>query len=144
MLKKLIFETIRNNPEIPLPFQKRETDAGYDLYALEDRWIWPLTTTKLLSNHKIDIRDGAFGIIQSRSGFREKGLLIDGVIDEGYQGTWGIIVSNISLIPRRIKAGDRVCQVIYLMPLKVDHKEKQYFTRKTSRGTKGFNSSGLK
>lgn len=136
------FETVRNDKEIGLPFQKRETDAGYDLYALETRWFWPLTTKKILSNHKIEIKDGLFGLIQSRSGFRGKGLLIDGVIDEGYQGTIGIIVSNISLLPRKINKGDRVCQIIYLEPHKVEHDEKDYFKNKTDRGTKGFNSSG--
>lgn len=131
------FNTIRVHKEIPLPYQKRETDAGYDLYAAETKWIWPLTTTKLLSNHRIHIKDGLFGLIQSRSGIRGKGLLIDGVIDEGYQGIFGIVVSNIGLIPRKIKAGERVCQVIYLEPHKVEHIEAEEFMEQTDRGNDG-------
>lgn len=131
------FKTIRINDDIPLPYQKRETDAGYDLYAAESKWIWPLTTTKLLSNHRIHIKDGLFGLIQSRSGIRSRGLLIDGVIDEGYQGIFGIVVSNIGLIPRRIKAGERVCQIIYLEPHKVNHQEVNTFDEKTDRGNDG-------
>jgi dUTP pyrophosphatase len=140
----LIFETIRVDKNIPLPFKKRNTDAGVDLYAAETKIIWPLTTKKLLSNHKIHITDGLFGLIQSRSGFRQKGLLIDGVIDEGYQGIFGIIVSNIGFLPRIIKKGDRVCQVIYLNPYKIEHIEVEDFSKTSNRGTEGFGSSGIK
>src|SRR6185312_2397669 len=108
------FETIRINRNIPLPYQKRITDAGYDCYAAETKVIWPLSTTTLKSNHKIHIKDGLFGLIQSRSGIRRRGMIIDGVIDEGYTGVFGIMVSNVGLLPRIIKKGDRVCQIIYL------------------------------
>lgn len=141
---KHVFKTIRLNKEIPLPFQKRETDAGYDLYAAEDRWIFPLVTKRTQSNHFIQIEDGLFGLIQPRSGIREKGLFIDGVIDEGYQGNWGIVVTNISWLPRKIKKGERICQVIFLEPKKIGFDEQDEFLEKTDRGTKGFNSSGLK
>lgn len=134
---KHLFNTIRVTKEIPLPYQKRDTDAGYDLYAAETKIIWPLTTRKLLSNHRIHIKDGLFGLIQSRSGIRGRGLLIDGVIDEGYQGIFGIVVSNIGLIPRRIKAGERVCQIIYLEPHKVKHIETDKFYEETDRGNDG-------
>lgn len=132
-----LFNTIRVDKSIPLPYQKRETDAGYDLYASETKWIFPLRTKKLLSNHKIHIEDGLFGLIQPRSGIRSRGLFIDGVIDEGYQGIFGIVITNISLLPKRIKAGDRVCQVIYLKPYKVEHNEVDKFTEETSRGEDG-------
>lgn len=136
-MKKHLFNTIRVDKNLPLPYQKRETDAGYDLYAAETKWIWPFITTKLLSNHRIHIQDGLFGLIQPRSGIRSRGLLIDGVIDENYQGIFGIVVSNVGLIPRKITAGDRVCQVIYLEPHKVKHIEKDEFTEQTDRGNDG-------
>lgn len=131
------FNTIRVDKAIPLPYQKRETDAGYDVYAAETKWIWPLSTRALSSNHKIHITDGLFGLIQSRSGIRKRGMIIDGVIDEGYQGVFGLIVSNISLIPRKIRKGERVAQIIYLEPHKVEHNEVDKFNEETNRGNDG-------
>jgi dUTP pyrophosphatase len=122
---------------IPLPYQKRDTDAGHDVYAAETKWIWPWTTRTVKSNHRIHITDGLFGLIQSRSGIRKRGLLIDGVIDEGYQGIFGLIISNVNIFPRRIKAGERVAQIIYLEPHKVQHHEVDEFSTETERGNDG-------
>lgn len=134
-----VFETIRNDKNIPLPYKKRETDAGFDLYALEDSWILPLQTKTVKSNHKILINEesGLFGLIQSRSSIRSKGLFIDGVIDSGYSGTWGIIVTNISWLPKRIKKGERLCQAIFIPYTNPKLKEKDEFSIKTNRGADG-------
>lgn len=139
-----LFETIRLNKEIPLPFQKRKTDAGYDLYSAEDRWIFPLFTKRTQSNHFIHIKNGIFGLIQPRSSIREKGLFIDGVIDSGYQGNWGIVVTNISWFPKKIKKNERICQVIFLEPIQVELDEVDEFTEESDRGSNGFGSSGNK
>lgn len=141
---KHLFNTIRLNKNIPLPFQKRETDAGYDLYAAEDKWIFPFKTKRINSNHKIEINDNIVGLIQPRSNIRSRGLFIDGVIDCGYQGIWGIVVTNISLFPKKIKKGERICQVLYLEPHKVTHNEVDKFSIATERGEQGFGSSGRK
>lgn len=138
------FKTIRVNKNIPLPYKKRETDAGFDLYAAETKWILPFQTKRINSNHRIEIDDNIVGLIQSRSNIRSKGLFIDGVIDRGYQGIWGIVITNISLFPRRIKAGERICQVLYLVPHSPEHEEVNEFLEKTDRGDKGFGSTGNK
>lgn len=131
------FETTKYNEDIPYPFQARETDAGYDIFAAETKWIWPLTTKTIKSNHAIHIEDGLFGLIQSRSGIRSRGMIIDGVIDEGYQGFFGLIISNVNLIPRRIKAGDRVAQIIFLEPKKVGFIGVDQFSKTSDRGKDG-------
>jgi dUTP pyrophosphatase len=141
---KHVFNTIRVDKGLPLPYQKRETDAGYDLYAAESKWIWPLQTKRINSNHKIEISDNIVGLIQPRSNIRSQGLFVDGVIDCGYQGIWGIIVTNISWFPKKVRKGDRICQVLYLEPHKVLHGEVKEFTTKTDRGEQGFGSSGNK
>jgi dUTP pyrophosphatase len=64
-------------------------------------------------------------------------MIIDGVIDEGYQGVFGLIISNISLIPRKIRKGERIAQIIYLEPHKVTHNEVDEFTTTTERGNDG-------
>lgn len=141
---KFSFNTIRMDKNIPLPYQKRETDAGYDLYSAESKWIFPLQTKRINSNHKIEINENLVGLIQPRSNIRSRGLFIDGVIDSGYQGNWGIVVTNISWFPKKINKGDRICQVLYLEPHKVKHNEVDKFSYVTDRGENGFGSSGRK
>lgn len=143
-MMKHIYNTIRVDKSLPLPYQKRATDAGYDLYAAESKWIFPLQTKRINSNHKIEINDNIVGLIQPRSNIRSKGLFVDGVIDQGYQGIWGIVVTNISFLPKKIRKGDRIAQVLYLEPQKILHGEVEKFTTTTDRGEKGFGSSGMK
>lgn len=143
-MKKHLFNSIRVDKSIPLPYQKRETDAGYDLYAAETKWIWPFQTKRVDSNHKIEINDNIVGLIQPRSNIRSRGLFVDGVIDQGYQGIWGIVITNISLLPRKINKGERICQVLYLEPHKVQHNDVDKFNYVTERGEQGFGSSGRK
>lgn len=136
------FDTVKNLSEIPLPFKKRETDAGYDLYSAESRVIWPFSTYVLKSNHKILIGEDYFGFVQARSGIRSKGLMIEGIIDAGYTGTIGIMVTNTRPWPRFIKKGERVAQIMFLPKLNIELKQVEYFNTLTSRGDKGFGSSG--
>jgi dUTP pyrophosphatase len=133
------FETIRNDLSIPLPYKKRKTDAGYDLYAAEDSWIFPLQTKTVKSNHKIliDEKSGQFALMQSRSGIRSKGLFIDGVIDSGYAGVWGIMVTNISWLPKKIKKGERLCQAMFIPYYNPELLEKDKFSKETNRGESG-------
>lgn len=133
------FETIKNDAHIPLPYKKRNSDAGYDLYALEESWIFPLQTKTYKSNHKILIEEdsGIFSLMQPRSGIRSKGLFIDGVIDAGYQGTWGIMVTNISWFPRKIKKGDRLCQAIFIPYVNPELLERENFSKITARNDSG-------
>lgn len=137
--KDFEFETIRNISNIPLPFKKRASDAGFDLYSAEDCWIFPLQTKTIKSNHKILIEEnsGIFNLIQSRSSIRKKGLFIDGVIDSGYSGSWGIMVTNISWFPRKIKKGERLCQGIFIPYINPKLIEKEKFSKKTDRGNDG-------
>jgi dUTP pyrophosphatase len=138
------FQTIKVDKKIPLPYQKRESDAGYDLYAAESKWVWPLQTKRINSNHRIEIDGDVVGLIQPRSNTRSRGLFVDGVIDSGYQGIWGIVVTNISWFPKKIKKGERIAQVLYLGVFKVKHIDVDEFHNVTSRGDKGFGSSGMK
>jgi len=138
------FETIRINKEVPLPYKKRNTDAGYDLYAAETKIIWPFSTKVLKSNHKILIDENYFGFIQARSGIRSKGLMIEGIIDAGYTGTIGIMVTNTRPLPKIIKKGERVAQIMFLPKLNIKLNEVNEFEVNTDRGDNGFGSTGKK
>lgn len=141
---KKVFETIRNNLNISLPFKKRETDAGWDIFSSETCIIWPFSTKVLKSNHKILIGEDYFGFIQARSSIRSKGLIIEGIIDAGYTGTIGIMVTNTRPYPRIIKKGERPAQIMILPKLNIEMIEVDEFSKKTDRGNNGFGSTGKK
>ena len=124
-------------------------DLGYDVYALED-------TLLCYGNPKF-VRTGiaarAFGysgqplglLVRDRSSMAKEGVYTHGgVIDAGYTGE---ILINLSLnkgneeSARYIAQGDKVAQLIPVHVLTGDVQQVYVFDE-TSRGDKGFGSSG--
>lgn len=138
-----IYETIRVDKDLPTPYKKRVSDAGHDLFSSETQWILPFQTKVIKSNHRILIGEGDKGLVFARSSIRSKGMTIEGVIDAGYTGIIGIMITNNSFWPRRIKKGERTCQILFnetdTALIEVDK-----FSKQTDRGEQGFGSSGNK
>jgi dUTP pyrophosphatase len=124
-------------------------DAGVDLRASEDVLINPGEQMFVPSGVKIALPSGTFGWIVARSStFGNHGLLVlPGIIDEQYQGELGISCVNLTKLPHRVRAGERLGQMLLLANFwrgfeldRVD--EENVFPFPTSRGTGGFGSSG--
>lgn len=144
----------RPNKEMPAYKNKRPgKDAGYDLFALEDVWLWPFQTKKINTNSHIHIPSGHFGRVTSRSGHALRGWLThSGTVDSGYTGNIGVIQTNISLFPRKIKKGERIAQLIFIPFSQVEFEEienKEDYEKlvkeltQSDRGNQGYNSSGI-
>lgn len=127
-------------------------DAGYDLYALEDTWLAPFQTKSLKTNAHIHIPTGHLGRVTCRSGHAKRGWLTHpGTVDSGYTGNIGVIQTNLSLLPRKIKRGERVAQLIF-MPFSAaelrrvyslhDYETKVRVSTNSNRGKNSYNSSG--
>lgn len=115
MLKLINSYFYRPDKDIPAYLNKRPgKDAGYDLYAAEDVWFWPLQTRKVKSNSHIHVPSGHFGHVAARGGHASRGWLTQGVVDHGYSGNIGIFQTNLSFLPRRIKKGERVAQLVFV------------------------------
>lgn len=127
-------------------------DAGYDIYATQDMWFLPFQTKIIPTNSHIHIPYGHFGRVTSRSGHAKRGWLTHaGTVDRGYTGNIGVIQTNLSLLPRRIRKGERIGQIIFIPFKTVELKEVeslqefgQYVVKDSGsdRGTKSYNSSG--
>jgi len=126
-----------------LPSKANQSDAGYDLYALEDCIIQ--------SGHRGLVRTGIamaiplshVGLIWPRSGLAIKAGLdvLAGVVDSGYRGEICIVLQNHSNSDYTIRAGDRAAQILIqkVSSVKinvVDHLDS------SDRGDGGFGSSG--
>lgn len=162
------------------PTKERATDAGYDLYALEDvvlpslvkavlDWVHRFVlnaftfiqtsgtlgtnpanyeecnstfVTKVKTGIALRVPTGHVGLIWDRSGMGFKSIKVfGGVIDSEYRGDVTVCLGNFSFFDYTVKAGDKIAQILIQ---EVKHSELREVTEldETSRGDKGFGSSG--
>ena len=128
-----------------VPSKNNTTDAGWDLYSLEDKEINRGRRTTISTGIAMSIPEGYVGLIWPRSGLAVKrGVTIfAGVIDSGYRGEIKVCLYNASNdpFPLKISAGDRIAQILF--------QEVPDFSLTvvdslgtTERGGDGFGSSG--
>lgn len=131
--------------ELPI-FATRKGDAGYDLYTTETVWLWPFHVNTVKLNIKCQLPSNTFGFITSRSGLGSKGIVVvNGIIDEIYRGYFHASIYKIGLLPKRIKKGTKIAQMIivpYVDPY-IEEVDSEYELTKTIRGTDCFGSTGI-
>ena len=137
-----------------MPTRAHETDAGLDIYA-RDEQIVPAKESAIfdtgvhielptisLNTGMLPERFNTVGFLKSKSGLNVKhGITSEGVIDVGYTGSIKVKLYNHSGFDYRVKAGDKISQLVILpiltpTPYLVDELED------TERGDNGFGSSG--
>ena len=98
-----------------LPTRAHKTDAGYDLYALENTTVCQNTHQLVKTGISLEIPEGYAGLIWPRSGLSYKyGLdVFAGVIDSGYRGDVGVILYNSHSSVYNVEAGDRIAQILF-------------------------------
>jgi dUTP pyrophosphatase len=148
-----------NNEEIKIKFVKTHEnarlpqrnnnepligDTGYDIYAVEDVDIRPHSTITVPIGLDIGYIEKGYWIrIESRSGlfFKHGITAFPGVIDCSYRGKLGAALVNNTDTPYMVMKGDRIAQlVVYkLLEPSIEWAESK---EETSRGDKGFGSSG--
>jgi dUTP pyrophosphatase len=131
------------DPKAIIPTKANNTDAGYDLHALNVTIINNHSHKLIKTGISMAIPEGYVGLIWPRSGLAYKyGLdVFAGVIDSGYRGDIGIILFNSQYGSYHIEAGDRIAQILIqkiedFELLEVDDLDK------TERDKGGFGSSG--
>lgn len=123
------------------PTRSHSTDAGLDLYALEDTNFHD--ETKLVKTGiAVDIPPGYEAQVRPRSGLTLKTPLRVqlGTIDSGYSGDVGIIVECKHVI-YAIGAGDKIAQLV-ISPIVTPSVEiVEEFESESARGANGFGST---
>lgn len=135
-----------------IPSRNNSTDAGLDLYAVEDVFIAENETKVIKTGLAVAIPNGYVGKIEDRSSMAARGLRTGaGVIDSGYTGEVGVVVHNLNNKSNKdpvlwrngymIKRGDKIAQ---LLVYKVETPSINVVSsmEKTNRGNNGFGSSG--
>lgn len=125
-------------------YHHKRGDAGYDLFVKEDTWIWPFIPKKIPLDFACEIPELFFGYLTSRSGTSSDGIfVIPGIIDQTYRGQLAAITVRLGFLPKKIKKGSRISQLIFL-PYAEANMTRQSQLSETERNMQGFGSSGLK
>jgi dUTP pyrophosphatase len=145
-----------------VPVRAHATDAGLDLYSIEDAVIYPGQTEKVKTGIALAIPEGKVGLIWPRSSLGVKGLdVMAGVVDASYRGEVVVCLynGNPNVVPYdhgvgpvtmsdttydnvlHLPKGSKVAQILIqdvclCQPVEVDELDE------TVRGQGGFGSTG--
>jgi len=126
-----------------LPTKNHENDTGYDVYSVENKVIPARGSAVVNVGLKFaSIPEGYWIKVESRSGlgFKHGIHAHPGIIDQGYRGDAGIKLYNNTDTDYEVKQGDRIAQFVVYFNI---HMPVEWGTvEETSRGEKGFGSSG--
>jgi dUTP pyrophosphatase len=125
-----------------MPSRAHSTDAGLDIYSREDQIVQAKESAKFDTGVHIELPVGTVGMLKSKSGLNVKhGIVSEGVIDVGYTGSIVVKLYNHSGVDYRVKAGDKISQLV-ILPILTPTLELVDSLDATERGDNGFGSSG--
>ena len=110
MTEKLTAKYFANIDFAKKPVQASEDAAGYDMYAVEAKTLFPHSCSGLTIELTMAIPKGYYGKIFPRSGLlRDHFIVCDsGVVDADYRGTVILLLINRSSKHYTIRVGDRI------------------------------------
>lgn len=142
--ERIIVKVQKINNDAILPKYAHPTDAGADIFAVEEITIEPHKTEIVKTGIKVAIPGGYEIQIRPRSGLSLKTPLripnAPGTIDSDYRGEIGIIMENIGDESYTIKKGDKIAQMI-ISPVPMIIWEETDTLEETSRGEGGYGST---
>ena len=126
-----------------MPTRAYQTDAGLDLYAVENRVLLPGGNAVFDTGLHIELEPGYYGKIESRSGLNVKSDVVScgGVIDQGYRGSIKVKLYNLGKRTCEIERGSRIAQLI-IQPCLTPEIEVVEELDEAERGDNGFGSTG--
>ncbi len=141
------FGVFLDHPEAKVPTKANPSDAGCDLYSVEDAIIDPGARKLVDTGIILEMPNGWEAQIRPRSGHAGKlGLSIvntPGTIDCDFRGNIRVILYNTSNVTINLPKGSKIAQMVFQkVPLVALNLLSEKPTN-DSRGTKGFGSSGM-
>jgi dUTP pyrophosphatase len=145
MIKEVKIKFLKLHKDAQIPVFAKVGDAGFDIYALENKTIKKGTHELVRSGIASEFPHGYFVSIRDRSGLAVKfGIhTLAGVIDSGYRGEWGIVLANLGEKIYKVEKGERIAQGVLQVVPKVKIMEVKKL-KDSQRGTGGFGSTGKK
>lgn len=136
----------KNNNNAIMPKYAHESDAGMDLFSVDDCFINPGEIKLIHTGIEIQLPPDTEAQVRPRSGLALKNgitvLNTPGTIDEGYRGEIGIIIINHGKDTFHVELGMKIAQMVIKPVLKVSIEEVASLDE-TDRGNGGFGSTGI-
>lgn len=133
---------IKLEPWAHCPTKAHADDAGLDLYAPNDVVVPAHGSAVIDTGVHVQLPHGTAGLIVSKSGLNVKhNITSTGLIDVGYTGTIAVKLYNHGYDAYRVKAGDKISQLVILrmMPVSLQIADE---LEDAERGSNGFGSTG--
>jgi dUTP pyrophosphatase len=132
-----------NELAIP-PTKANSTDAGYDLYSVEDLNIAPHQRALVHTGISMAIPNDYVGLVWPRSGLAVKhGIdVLAGVVDSGYRGEVCVVLQNHGDKIYQVRRGDRVAQMLFQKVSSFNVYVVEDLET-SDRGISGFGSTGV-
>ena len=127
-----------------LPTRTRTTDAGYDIYSIEDAVLMPKTATIIKTGIQISAPPGYYYTIEGRFSLWSKGIFPNrGIIDSTFCGELVVSLVNVNDMPFNVMSGDRIAQIILAKQYDAQFELVSEFSPEyNQRGVNGFGSTG--
>lgn len=144
-----VLECKKLTPTAKLPAKTHTEDAAWDLFADIDQQrpivIESGKTVVVLTGLAIKPPVGWSCDIRGRSGMNSKGkFVVLGLVDAGYEGSWGVILHNATGDSITINHHDKIAQFTVNKVYSSEIKVVEEFASSSIRGTSGFGSTGTK
>ena len=125
-----------------MPTRAHSTDAGLDLYSMEDKVVPPYGSVTFNTGCHIEIPEGYVGMVKSKSGLMvNHAITTDGTVDAGFTGSIHVKLFNNCGARYLVEKGQKIAQLV-LLPIITPELEVVDALEETERGQNGFGSSG--
>ncbi|MDA8217405.1 MAG: deoxyuridine 5'-triphosphate nucleotidohydrolase [Dehalococcoidales bacterium] len=133
---------VRFDASMPAVYRAFPTDAGADLFVVEETPLAPRETKRVALNLAVAISDGYYGMISGRSSVAARGILVHvGTVDQGYRGQLFLAATNLTGEPLVIQRGERIGQLI-IIPFVAPEFVEVGTLEETERAGRGWGSTG--
>ena len=126
-----------------MPTRGSASAAGYDIYSNADTVIPPRSRGRVTTGLFMEIPEGFYGDIRSRSGLAVKNCIdvCAGIIDSDYRGEIVVVLANHSDVEFQVTKGMKVAQMLFKRYWTFDFNVVEELDS-TARGDGGFGSTG--
>ena len=126
-----------------VPTRAHDTDAGFDLYSREEKFVPAHGSAVFDTGVHVAIPRGMAGLLVSKSGLNvNRNITSTGLIDAGYTGSIRVKLYNHGGAPYMVYAGDKISQLVIIPVFTPSLEIVNEFSEKGERGNNGFGSSG--
>lgn len=141
----MILKFNKLTPQAKVPTRANRTDAGADLYSIEEVTIQPQERKLVSTGICLEIPEGYYGRIAPRSGLAVKNGIdvLAGVVDSSYRGEIKVVLFNSDKSNTFfVQKGDRIAQIIIEDHFNFEFVEVVEELSQSDRGDSGFGSTG--